>query len=93
VGAVVSTLEQLREMLRAKAADSRAKGHEYVQLIKCWQRSPKNWDRARVIPSKPALMGRIIGATGRHPGEYLVDVKLDELEAWLKAHEGREVAT
>lgn len=72
------------ESLRAKAAASRALGHEYVQLTKNWQRSPRNWDRVRLITGKPSLMGRIVGATGRRPGEYLVDVKLVELEAWLQ---------
>lgn len=78
-------MTKLIATLSAKAADSRAKGHHHVKLIKRWQRSPRNWDRARVIPGKPCLMGRVVGATGRWPGEYLVDVKLDELEAWLKA--------
>jgi hypothetical protein len=75
----------LVDRLSAKAADSRAKGHEYVRFTKNWQRSPRNWDRARLITGKPSLMGRIVGATGVFPGEYLVDVKLVELEAWLKA--------
>ena len=71
------------EFLRAKAIDARELGHEHVQLVKYLRRPPKTWDRVRVVTGKPSLMGKCIGATGHAPGQYLFDVKLVELEAWL----------
>jgi hypothetical protein len=79
-----AAMSELVEFLKARANHAIVHGHEWVQLVKNWQRSPRNWDRVRVAPGKPALRGRIVGATGRWPGEYLVDVRLSELLEWLE---------
>lgn len=60
--------------LIAAAEAAMGKGHRYVQITRSWQRSPKNWDRARVMPG---VYGRIVGEVT--PGRYLVDVPVGEL--------------
>ena len=66
-----------RELVRER----REKGLEYVQLVvrRRGGNSPLNWDRAQV---KPGLFGKCIGA-GRVFGEWIVDVKLDDVEKWI----------
>jgi len=71
------SVNQVRDFARL----ARSKGHEYVQLVILRQNSPRNWTRARVCPG---LFGKCIGATGRFPGEWLFDVRVDAIEAWLK---------
>jgi hypothetical protein len=71
--------------LKARIAFCRANGLEYILLVKSTSggNSPKNWTRCRVMPGKPALMGRCVGA-GQHIGQWLFEVTVDELEAWMK---------
>jgi hypothetical protein len=75
------------EFLSGVLADARSKGHEWVQLVRFRNggNSPRNWDRCRVINGRPSLMGRCIGS-GMVLGSWRFDVRVDDLEAWLKAH-------
>lgn len=80
------------KFLRDALANAQARGHEWVQLVAWRGNSPKRWDRCRVISSKPCLMGRCIGA-GAIVGQWRFDVRVSELEAWLKARGGVAVAS
>lgn len=71
----------MTHQLQDIAASARAKGHEYVQLVIVRQNSPRDWTRAQI---RPGLFGKCIGATGRYPGEWLFDVRVDAIEAWLE---------
>lgn len=78
--ASLATVLHLRDAL----ANAKAREHEWVQLMAWRGNSPKPWDRCRVISGKPCLMGRCIGP-GNIVGQWRFDVRVSELEAWLKA--------
>lgn len=64
--------------MRASLANADERGHEWIQLKIARARSPKNWDRVRVIPG---LYGVCRGELeSPHPrgsgyGRYLIDVR------------------
>lgn len=80
----LATINHLAMGLR----DAKAKAHEFVLLVgyRRGGNSPKNWSRCRVISGRPSLMGRCVGP-GAIVGSWKYDVRVDELEAWLKAQE------
>ena len=63
-----------------EAAYGRARelGHQWVQFKVTKKSEPRNWDRVQVMPM---LYGTCRGHIGDR--QYLVDVKRDDLEAWL----------
>jgi hypothetical protein len=74
--------------LRDKLVDAKARGHNYVQIVKWSGNSPRNWERARIVSGRPSLMGRCIGA-GHICGQWRFDVRVEDLERWLDGVEKR----
>jgi hypothetical protein len=75
----------LIETLTAALVDGQVEGRGYVLLVRYGRggNSPRNWSRCRVISGKPSLMGRCVGP-GAVVGSWLYDVRVDDLEKWLK---------
>ena len=67
----------LKEDVAAKVA----LGHKQILLNVYRARSPRNWDRVRIVPG---VYGRCVGCTG--PNRYMVDVPIADLAAAL--HKG-----
>jgi hypothetical protein len=65
-----------------ECARKRGLGHEYMLLAADTGNSPRNWERAIIARGRPSLIGRCIGA-GKWPGQWIFDVRLDVVEAWL----------
>lgn len=64
--------------IRTELRRAKRLGHTWMQFKVRRTRSPKNWDRVRVIRG---VYGRCIGETTK--GTFVIDVRLDDLERGL----------
>lgn len=68
--------------LHAAVDAARARGHEYVQIVVERQNRPRS-NRVVLRRGRPTLYAKIIGPTGRWPGQFLAEFKVSDAEAYM----------